>query len=217
MARALATNGAKRVYLLGRRLDVLTTATHHHPAIFVPIQCDVTSHASLQSAVDRITAESGYINLLIANSGIGGPTPGWNLSLPLSEVRTALFSQAVMDDTTSTLNVNVTGAFFTMVAFLELLDAGNQKAVKEGGFGAPIEKGGDVPSVQSQVIVTSSISAFSRMSASRPAYAGGKAAILHLTKQASSNLARYGIRANALAPGCKYFLGGGGGGRRDKG
>jgi hypothetical protein len=44
-----------------------------------------------------------------------------------------------MDDTTSTLNVNVTGAFFTMVAFLELLDAGNQNSLKGGGFGAPIE------------------------------------------------------------------------------
>ncbi len=58
-----------------------------------------------------------------------------------------------MDDMTSTLNVNVTGAFFTIVAFLELLDAGNKKAV-EGGFRAPPSPGSDVPSIQSQVIVT---------------------------------------------------------------
>jgi NAD(P)-dependent dehydrogenase (short-subunit alcohol dehydrogenase family) len=211
MARALAINGASRVYLLGRRLDILTTAASSHPSIFVPIQCDVTSHASLQSAVDQITTQSGYINLLIANSGVGGPPVHWDPSLPLSQVRTNLFSaaaggQAVMDETTSTLNVNVTGAFFTMVAFLELLDQGNKIAVAGKGFGKPIQEGSDVPSVQSQIIVTSSIAAFSRMAMSSPAYAAGKAAILHLTKQASSNLAVYGIRANALAPGCEYPL-----------
>ncbi|KAH6844677.1 hypothetical protein B0I37DRAFT_166767 [Chaetomium sp. MPI-CAGE-AT-0009] len=200
MARALAVNGAKRVYILGRRLDVLRTAAKEHPTILIPIQCDVTNHASLQSAVDQITSEMGHINLLIANSGVGGPTAGWNPSLPVSEVRAKLFSQANMDGMTSALNVNVTGAFFTIVAFLELLDAGN-KAALAGGFGRPIVEGSDVHAVQSQVIVTSSIAAFSRMHMSTPAYAAGKAAILHLTKHASSNLAGYGIRANALAPG----------------
>lgn len=200
MARALAANGAKRVYILGRRLDVLTTAAAEHPTVFVPIQCDVTSHASLQSAVDQITSETGHINLLIANSGVGGPVGGWNPALPVSEVRAKLFSQANMDGMTSTLNVNVTGAFFTIVAFLELLDEGNKQALK-GGFGQPIVEGSDVPAVQSQVIVTGSMAAFSRMPMSSPAYAAGKAAITHLTKQASSNLAGYGIRANALALG----------------
>ncbi|KAK3897657.1 hypothetical protein C8A05DRAFT_19614 [Staphylotrichum tortipilum] len=201
MARALATNGAKRVFLLGRRLDVLEETCKEHPSIFAPIKCDVTSHASLQAAVDQIAAETGFINLLLANSGISGATSGWNPTLPLSEVRVKMFAgQAIMDDMTSTFNVNVTGAFFTIVAFLELLDAGNKKAV-EGGFGAPLTPGSDVPSIQSQVIVTSSISAYSRMAMSIPAYAASKAAILHLTKQASTSMARYGIRANALAPG----------------
>ncbi len=204
MARALAVNGAKRVFLLGRRLEVLEEACKEHPTIFSPVKCDVTSHASLQAAVDHITAETGYINLLLANGGIGGPASGWNPTLPLSEVRAKMFAgQAIMDDMTSTMNVNVTGAFFTIIAFLELLDAGNKKAL-EGGFGAPLDPGAEVPvpSIQSQVIVTSSISAYSRMAMSIPAYAASKAAILHLTKQASTSMARYGIRANALAPGC---------------
>ena len=203
MARALAANGAKRVYILGRRLDVLKKAAQEHgQGIFTPIQCDITSHDSLQSAVDQITAETGFINLLVANSGIGGPHVVWNPSLPVSEVRAKLFSQDIMNATTSTLDVNVTGAFYTLVAFLDLLDAGNKNALK-GGFGAPTRSGSDVPSVQSQLIVTSSIAAFSRMYMSSPAYAASKAAILHLTKQASSNMAPYGIRANALAPGRK--------------
>ncbi|KAL2194250.1 hypothetical protein P885DRAFT_43391 [Corynascus similis CBS 632.67] len=202
MARALAVNGAKCVYLLGRRLDVLNAAAQEHPGIFVPIQCDVTSHASLQCAVDRVAAETGYINLLVANSGAVGPVAGLNPSLSLSEVRSKLFSQEIMDGMTSTMNVNATGAYFTMIAFLELLEMGNKRALEGRGFGGPrMGSNGDVPSVQSQVIVTSSIAAFSRMYASTPAYAAGKAAILHLAKHASSNLASYGIRVNALAPG----------------
>ncbi|KAH6649481.1 hypothetical protein F5144DRAFT_481198 [Chaetomium tenue] len=200
MARALAINGAKRVYLLGRRLDVLSTAAAENPGIFHPIQCDVTAHASLQSAVDQITSETGHVNLLVANSGVGGPAAGWNPGLSVGEVRAKLFSQANMDGMTSTLNVNVTGAFFTIVAFLELLDEGNKRAL-QGGFGRPIVEGSDVPAIQSQVIVTGSIAGFSRMAMSSPAYAASKAAIMHLTKQASSSLAGYGIRANALAPG----------------
>ncbi|KAL2163819.1 hypothetical protein VTH06DRAFT_5878 [Thermothelomyces fergusii] len=200
MARALAVNGAKRVYLLGRRLDVLNTAALEHPGVFVPIQCDVTSHASLQSAVDRVASETGYVNLLVANSGVGGHSQGMDGSLPLSELRSRLFTPEVMEATTSTLQVNVTGAYFTMLAFLELLDAGNKRAL-EGDFGGPAVGGSKLPTVSSQVVVTSSIAAFSRMSMSSPAYLASKAAILQLAKYASSNLAPYGIRVNALAPG----------------
>jgi NAD(P)-dependent dehydrogenase (short-subunit alcohol dehydrogenase family) len=205
MARALATNGAKRVYLLGRRLEVLQEAAKLDSAIFTPIQCNITSHASLQSAVDRIASETGYINLLIANGGIPGPPTRFNPNLPLSQVRANMFTELAMEATTATFAVNTTGAFFTIVAFLELLDAGNQHAVQHGGFGAPLREGSDVPSIQSQVIVVGSIAAYSRMDMSSPAYAGSKAAVVHLTKHSSSNLARYGIRANALAPGCKLL------------
>ncbi|KXX81305.1 Gluconate 5-dehydrogenase [Madurella mycetomatis] len=200
MARTLATNGAKKVYILGRRKEVLDNAASEFPAVLIPIQCDVTSKPSLQAAVDKITADVGYVNLLVANSGVMGPRTTWNPNLSVSEVRAQMFDQTVMEQMTQTMHVNVTGAFFTMVAFLDLLDAGNKMALK-GGFGAPIKDGSDVPSIQSQVIVTSSIAAFSRMPMSSPSYAASKAAILHLTKHASSNLAKYGIRANALAPG----------------
>ena len=203
MARVLARNGAARVYLLGRRLEILQDAAAEHAKIFVPMQCDVTSHTSLQSAAEEIARESGHINLLIANSGIGGPGAFWNPSLSVSDLRAAIFTQEHMEGMTNALHVNVTGAFFTILAFLELHDAGNVNALA-GGFGAPLSADSNVPSIQSQVIVTSSIAAFSRMPMSSPAYAAGKAAILHLTKQASSNMARYGIRANALAPGREY-------------
>ena len=199
MARALASQGAAKVFLLGRRLAVLEEVAKEHPS-FVAVQCDVTSKDSLQAAVDKVTSEAGFVNLLVANSGVGASI-GFGAN-SVSELRQAIFSNYAAEDFTHTLHVNVSGVFFTLGAFLELLDAGNKKALA-GGFGAPLE-GGTAPSVQSQVIITSSVAAFSRNRMSAPAYGASKAGAMWLMKSASSALAPHGIRVNALAPGCKF-------------
>ncbi|KAI1208936.1 NAD(P)-binding protein [Annulohypoxylon truncatum] len=199
MAKALAGAGAKKVYLLGRRKAVVESSAAQHPS-FTPIVCDITSKESLQSAVDFITNDAGYINLLVANSGIVGPLNSFNPDLTIQELRKNLFERMSMDQFTEALHVNVTATYFTMLAFLELLDAGNKNALK-GGFGAPIEGGSNVPSIPSQVIITSSVSAYSRDRISAPAYSASKSAITHLAKHASTNLAKYEIRVNAMAPG----------------
>ncbi|KAI1313674.1 short chain dehydrogenase [Xylaria venustula] len=199
MAKALANAGAKKVYIIARRKELLEEAAKQHESLH-PVVADVGSKESLQAAVDVITKESGYVNLLIANSGILGPTLRFQADLSLSELKQRLFDNASIDEFTQTFHINVTGAYFTMLAFLELLDAGNKNALK-GGFGAPLTQGSDVPSVQSQVIFTSSISGYSRAATSPPSYSGSKAAIEHLAKHASTNLAPHGIRVNAMAPG----------------
>lgn len=121
----------------------------------------MTSKAELQLAVDRIAKEVGYVNLVVANSGSIGPPVRFNPNHSVSETREALFTKFSMDEMNDTLNLNITAAFCTMSAFLELLDAGNQDALK-GGFGKPIKEGSQVPAIQSQVIFTTSVSAFSR-------------------------------------------------------
>lgn len=204
MAEALAINGASKVFLLGRREDTLTAAAGKYPDIMVPVTCDVTSKESLGLAVDLVTKTTGYINLLVANSGISGPAVGYKSALTISELRSHLLTTP-MDAFTQTFHVNVTGAWITMVSFLELLDAGNKHAVsgQSGAFGSPVMAGSKKPSVQSQVVFTSSLAAFSRGYWTSPSYGGSKAAITQLMKQASTNLAPYGIRANAIAPGCR--------------
>lgn len=202
MAEALATNGASKVFLLGRREDVLTEAAKRHPDVMVPVTCDVTSKESLELAADIVGKATGFINLLVANSGVGGPAIGYKSSLSVSELRSHLLATS-MEDFTQTFRVNVMGAWFTMVAFMNLLDAGNKNAIsgQSGAFGSPTQAGSKKPSVQSQVVFTSSLAAFSRGYWTSPAYGGSKAAITHLMKQAATNLAPYGIRANAIAPG----------------
>ncbi|KAI0837729.1 NAD(P)-binding protein [Hypoxylon sp. FL0890] len=200
IAKALAGAGAKKVYLLGRRKAVVESSAAQNPC-FVPIVCDISSKESLQSAVDFITNDEGYINLLVANSGTIGPVKSFNPEFTIQQLRKNLFDDVSMEGFTETFHINVTATYFTMTAFLELLDAGNKNALK-GGFGAPIEgENSSVPSIPSQVIIMGSLSGFSRDRMSSPAYSGSKSAILHLTKHASTNLARYEIRVNALAPG----------------
>jgi NAD(P)-dependent dehydrogenase (short-subunit alcohol dehydrogenase family) len=200
IAQALSSAGASKVYILGRRKDKLDAAAAQHENL-VPLQCDITSKESLQAAVDFITQDAGYINLLVANSGIHGTAASFVPGLSIKELRRNMFENTSMEDFTQTFHVNTTATYFSMLAFLELLDAGNENALT-GGFGKPLKESSKVPSIQSQVIVTSSVGAFLREWLCPPAYAGTKAAIMHLVKQASTGLAPYGIRVNVLAPGC---------------
>jgi NAD(P)-dependent dehydrogenase (short-subunit alcohol dehydrogenase family) len=75
MARALANAGAARVYIVGRRVDVLQEAASsiNRPSVIVPLYCDVTSKVSLESVVSVVETDVGYLNLLVCNAGIGGP------------------------------------------------------------------------------------------------------------------------------------------------
>ncbi|RYN97591.1 hypothetical protein AA0119_g7317 [Alternaria tenuissima] len=199
IAKALVSAGASKVYILGRRKDKLELAAAQHESL-IPLQCDITSKESLQAAVDTIAKDVGFINLLVANSGILGPTSSFVPGLGVQELRKNIFEDTAMEEFAQTFHVNTTATYFSMFAFLELLDAGNKNAL-DGGFGKPLGEGSKVPSIQSQVIITSSVGAFLREWQCAPAYAGSKAAITHMVKHASTGLAPHGIRINALAPG----------------
>jgi NAD(P)-dependent dehydrogenase (short-subunit alcohol dehydrogenase family) len=200
IARSLLSAGASKVYILGRRQSALDTASSANPGL-TSIQCDVTSKSSLQAAVDHITQDFGHINLLVANSGIYGPPATFAPGQSVSELRKTMFENTSMEAFNEVFMVNTTATYFSMLAFLELLDAGNAVSLK-GGFGRPFKPGSDVPAIQSQVIVTASVGGFRRDNMSPSAYTASKAAITHLVKLSSTGLAPHGIRVNALAPGC---------------
>lgn len=75
MARALVAAGAARVYIVGRRVDVLQEAANsiNRPSVVVPLYCDVTSKVSLESVVSVVETDVGHLDLLVCNAGIGGP------------------------------------------------------------------------------------------------------------------------------------------------
>src|SRR4051794_8088882 len=74
MARALAANGASKVFVIGRRESKLKETADSVPGgTIVPLVGDVTSKQSLQEVLEQVKAQVDYIDVLVANSGISGP------------------------------------------------------------------------------------------------------------------------------------------------
>lgn len=193
-ARALDANGAKAVYIVGRREQTLKDAakTGVNGSI-IPIVGDVTDKESLQKVAEQVRKEQGYVNLLFANAGVGGPKHAASLktedgSKPTVQQVQQKFFEPSMEDFTNALHVNSTAVFYTAVAFLDLLDAGNKKR--------------NVPQ-DSQVLVTGSVAGFSRQLASSFSYSASKAAVTNTVKMLSTFFSQQGfhIRANLIAPG----------------
>jgi NAD(P)-dependent dehydrogenase (short-subunit alcohol dehydrogenase family) len=82
-----------------------------------------------------------------------------------------------MEPFTNTFHVNTTAVYYTAVAFLDLLDAGNKK---------------QNVAQDSQILVTSSVAGFSRYLASSFSYSTSKAAVNHLVKMMSTTFAQQG-------------------------
>ncbi|KAK1759666.1 hypothetical protein QBC47DRAFT_372737 [Echria macrotheca] len=189
MAKALAHAGAAKVYIAGRRVDVLQAAANsiNRPGIVVPLYCDVTSKISLQSIASVVETDSGFLNLLVCNAGVSGPQVS---RAPLTTTSLEEWREQQMavgfEDWDHTFSVNATSVWFTAMALLKLLDNGNKRA--------------NVVQT-SQVIVTSSIGGFNKKAPGGWAYGPSKAAATHIAKQLSNVLITWNIRANCLCPG----------------
>lgn len=87
--------------------------------------------------------------------------------------------------------LNVSAAYFTFLAFLPLLAAGNTHPESVGSAGY----------LKSQFITTGSIAGFSRQNMVGFPYGASKSAVMHLTKMIATEFKGYGIRANTIVPG----------------
>ncbi|KAI0450756.1 short chain dehydrogenase [Xylaria acuta] len=187
ITKALVANGAAKVYILGRRMNTLQEAATSigNPNV-VPVTCDVTSVEALKEAASQIEQEVGFVNLLVCNSGIGGPFG----NRPTPETTLDEFVSANMavpiEDYTNTFAVNTSAVWYTAMAFLKLLGAGNTRANVEQ---------------KSQVVAISSIGGFNKINTGGFAYGQSKAACIHLIKHLSIVLPQWDIRANLICPG----------------
>lgn len=140
--------------------------------------------------MDSITKTDGFINALIVNHGILGPD--LNDIKPdqtLLEMQEVLW-KANVDDFTNTYHVNTSAVYFSTIAFLGLLEAGNKQ-------GNVVQK--------SQVIATASIGGLGRVARPGIAYVTSKAAVIHLMKLFATTFANHDIRSNVIAPGRKSY------------
>ena len=191
--QTLSANGAK-VYITGRRMEVLDNAKEtHHPdkqeadlhGEIIPIgPTDVRSKDDLQKLVKEIEAKDGYLSLVVAAAGVPGPKEPSPDTSSAKELKDQLWDAETPEEWNETFNTDVTSVYFTTLAAIPLLQA------------APKDH-------YSSVIVISSMSGMMRNSQAHFAYNAAKAATAHLSKMMSSEFARFGVRINSIAPG--YF------------
>ncbi len=210
IAQAFANNGA-RVYITGRRPEVLEHATKawgkslvNPRGQLIPVPADITDKASIEHLFKEISKNEKHVDVLVNNAGV---------SLGTSEVEKGDESaQALKDelwkeelsDWETVYRTNVIGYahvcsvllgnltytqiysyFFTTAAFLPLLSA----AGREGHTGS--------------VINISSMSGITRTTQHHFKYNVSKAATIQLNILLAQELRRPGVkvRVNSIAPG----------------
>lgn len=186
-ARGLAANGARKVYIVGRRKEVLESAAQSVSVDgnVVPIVGDVTSKTSLLAIAEQIRQEIGYVHFLVCNSGYNPPRIDARKLDTIADIAHKALQQDP-EEWNRGFATNATAVAFTSFAFLTLLDAGNNTS----SF---------CPGVKSQIIVTTSIGAFNRSNGE--AYHLSKAAATHLVKAFASQFSPFHIGVNGVAPG----------------
>ncbi|KAK3216456.1 hypothetical protein GRF29_8g3367826 [Pseudopithomyces chartarum] len=189
-AQALAANGAK-VYITGRRKEVLETAAKSHSPSgggqIIPLgPCDVTKKDDLENLYQELSKREKHINLLIAAAGISGEKAEPDTE-KATDLKSKLWNNETFEGWNETYNTDVTSVYFSVVALLPLLQAGTET---HGHLSA-------------SVIVISSMSGIMRHAQGHFSYNAAKGATVHLTKLMSAEFQKTGIRVNSIAPG--YF------------
>lgn len=102
----------------------------------IAIPGSTTEHDDVQNAVDIVTKETGYIDLLVCNAGMSTAEKGENArpkptgESSVQEIRDYYFNYRPSSIWRDCLETNIAATFTTSMAFLELLDAGNKRREK---------------------------------------------------------------------------------------
>ena len=173
-ARTLAAAGAG-VVLAARRLERLKTLRAEIEANDGDahvVEMDVTDHDSIRAAIAHAETETGTIDILVNNSGVG---------------KTQKLTDVTPEDYDFVMNTNARGAFFVAQEVAKRMIA-RSKGAAPGTF-----TGGRLVNIAS----VAGLRAFGQIGA----YAMSKAAVIHMTKAMALEWGRYGINVNALCPG----------------
>jgi NAD(P)-dependent dehydrogenase (short-subunit alcohol dehydrogenase family) len=184
IAEVLASAGA-RVTLADADAGALDRVTAELAAQGATVRgqvLDVADPAAVDDLLRGVADEPGGLSLVFANAGISaGPGPALSDAGRIENVDLARWNRV--------LDVNLTGVFTTI-----------QAAV------APLRRAGG-----GSIVATASIAGLRGHRLVGYAYAATKAGVANLVRQAAGELARDGIRVNAIAPGAfRTNIGGGG-------
>ncbi|KAI0814784.1 hypothetical protein BC629DRAFT_812478 [Irpex lacteus] len=192
IAQAFANNGA-RVYIVGRRSDVLLKSAEtwgaklaNSKGQLIPLTADINSKESIQILAEEIKSKEKKLDVLVNNAGVHletSNTGGIRAESP-EALKEFLWDHS-WDDWETTYRTNVIGHFFTTIAFLPLLTAAKR------------------PDYTPSVINVSSIAGITRTTRYCFMYSVSKAASIHLNTLLAQELRKPGveIRVNSIAPG----------------
>jgi len=174
ISEALIANGA-RVLLLDRDADKLEQAALRLGTGTTSRAVDVSDAGAVQTAVDGFVGNEASVDGMFANAGIGGGagfgTPAGALTGRLQEQDASHWSRV--------LQINLVGVLHSLQAVVP--------AMKRAGRGS--------------IVVTASVAGMQAESFVSYSYAAAKAAVIQLVRQSALELAPFGIRVNAIAPG----------------
>ncbi|KAF8901255.1 NAD(P)-binding protein [Mucidula mucida] len=194
IAQGFANNGA-RVYIVGRRLEVLEDAVKtwghslvHAKGKIIPIQGDVSEKEGIQMVVEAVKRSEDHVDVLVNNAGINATDSsqvekGDDSAQGLYD---ELWKQTE-EEWMQIYKTNVIGHFFTAIAFLPLLTAASKAHSNHSGT----------------VIDISSVSGIMSITQHHPQYNASKAALIQLTRHLAQEFKRpgVGVRVNGIAPG----------------
>lgn len=143
-------------------------------------QLDVSDQAAVTECVDAIVAAHGRLDIVFANAGVAR---GRSPMFPEGEL-----DEMSMADYNALIDVNLHGVVYTAMAA-----ARPMKRQKSGS-----------------IVITASTAGLRNDPYTPYSYTIAKAGVINFTRQAAHDLARWGVRVNAIAPGpFKTHLGGG--------
>jgi NAD(P)-dependent dehydrogenase (short-subunit alcohol dehydrogenase family) len=171
-ARALAAGGA-RVAVLDRDAERAKAVADDLGGSGLAIVADISSEDAMMAALDSVADAHGPARIVVSCAGIGtaGRILGRNGPMPLAEFE-------------HVIRINLIGTFNVM-----RLTAARMQALE------PLDDG-----ERGVIVNTASIAAFEGQ-IGQAAYAASKGGIVSMLMPAARELARFGIRVNAIAPG----------------
>lgn len=186
-AEGFAREGASGIALLDVNADALASvkaaieqshaASGKAPCKIEIYQVDVSDEKQVDAAVDRIVASFGRLDYVVNAAGITIKHPGG-----------AAF--ATTEDWNRVMEVNVNGTFFVLRAAARHML--KQEPILSSIHGRPLQRG--------SIVNFSSILGVIGITLST-AYTTAKHAIVGLTRTASEDYAKDGLRINAIGPG----------------
>ncbi len=178
MASALAELGAS-IYIASRRAELCKETAEElrgHGLDVIGLGCDVTDEGQVDALVDRVMADRGRVDVMVANAG--------------GAVTDSYIPDASIDEFQRTVDLNLTGTYICAQSAARVM-------IPER-YGAIVTLGSIHGFLTSDKRMYEDLPTFKR---SGPPYQAAKGGVINLTRGLAAELGEYGITVNCISPG----------------